>query len=71
MNSDFAHELEQILDPYSRPKDTGCRFAVAYVSIDSKAEVILGDEWRVSPDDDLIQSLKDHYGPDQVHLDYS
>ncbi|MCZ6502882.1 MAG: DNA polymerase III subunit alpha [Gammaproteobacteria bacterium] len=71
LKSDFAHELEQILAPYRGPKSTGCRFAVAYSSIDAKAEVILGDEWRVSPDDDLIESLKDHYGADQVHLDYS
>jgi DNA polymerase III subunit alpha len=70
LNGNFTHELAQILAPY-QGAGTGCRFAVAYKSVDARAEVTLGDEWRVKPDDDLIESLKDHYGAGQVHLDYS
>ncbi len=71
MSGDFMHELKQILTPYKDRSGIGCRFSVAYASTDAKAEVILGDEWRVKPDDDLIENLKDHYGADHVHLDYS
>ena len=71
LNGDFAQELKQILTPYKGDSGMGCRFSVAYASIDAQAEVILGDEWRVKPDDDLIENLKDHYGEDHVHLDYS
>ena len=71
LNGDFVQELEQILAPYKEVQGAGCRFAVAYSGRDASAEVILGDEWRIKPDDDLIEALKDHYGTDQVHLDYS
>ena len=71
LNGDFIQELEQILAPYKEVQGAGCRFAVAYSGRAASAEVILGDEWRIKPDDDLIEALKDHYGTDQVHLDYS
>ncbi|MFT4820692.1 MAG: hypothetical protein ACI9PN_001554, partial [Candidatus Azotimanducaceae bacterium] len=37
---------------------------------DAQAYVMLGDAWRVSPSDELIQNLRDCYGTDQVQLDY-
>ena len=71
LKGDFVQELQRILSPYKESRGTGCRFAVAYAGKNASAEVILGDEWKIKPDDDLIESLKDHYGSEQVHLDYS
>ncbi|GIT22611.1 MAG: hypothetical protein CM1200mP40_22930 [Gammaproteobacteria bacterium] len=31
---------------------------------------MLGQDWIVSPADDLLQSLRMEYGKDQVELDY-
>jgi hypothetical protein len=37
----------------------------------SQGDVILGDDWRVIPHDDLLQNLKEHYGSEKVHLQYA
>jgi DNA polymerase-3 subunit alpha len=71
ISDDFSGELASILSPFKGKDGTGCRVAVEYMRADAKAEVILGEAWRVKPDDELIQNLRDRYGADQVHLDYS
>lgn len=71
IDSDFSDELASILSPFKGPGGTGCRVAIEYARADARAEIILGEEWRVKPDDDLIQNLRDRYGKDQVHLVYS
>lgn len=68
LDNDFSNHLAGILEPY-RGKG-GCPVVVAYSRNDACAEVLLGDEWRVQPHDDLIQKLKDHYGAERVDLDY-
>jgi DNA polymerase-3 subunit alpha len=71
ISDDFSSELASILSPFKGLGGAGCRVAVEYARADARAEVILGEEWRVKPDDELIQNLRDRYGADQVHLDYS
>ena len=67
----FIDELAGILQPF-RPRDTpGCPVAVRVVNKVSQGEVILGDDWRVIPHDDLLQNLKEHYGSEKVHLQYA
>ena len=56
-----------MLQPYI---GEGCRVSIVYQRNDAVAEVSLGDAWRVSPDDQLIQNLRDRYGADQVQFDY-
>jgi DNA polymerase III subunit alpha len=70
LESGFKDELAGILAPYKREGTTGCLVALEYVGKDASAEIVFGDEWRVEPDDDLIQSLKDNYGADHVQLVY-
>jgi len=66
----FIDELAKILQPF-RPRDTiGCPVAVKIVNKMSQGDVILGDNWRVIPHDDLLQNLKEHYGSGKVHLQY-
>ncbi|MEX2489310.1 MAG: DNA polymerase III subunit alpha [Pseudomonadales bacterium] len=71
LEEDFSGELARILTPYKDANGQGCPVSIAYSRCDAKAEVLLGDEWRVLPDDELIQSLRDQYGNEQVRLDYS
>ena len=70
LSTNFTDELAQLLLPYKGRPGEGCRVAVAYQRADAQAEVTLGESWRVSPADDLIQNLKDRYGNEQVVLDY-
>ena len=70
LDPDFTSELACVLEPFKAPAGAGCPVSIAYIRPDAQAEVTLGDAWRVSPDDDLIQNLRDRYGFDKVALDY-
>jgi len=70
LTEDFTEELASILSPFRGRQGEGCKISIAYIRSDAQAEVTLGDAWRVQPDDDLIQNLRDRYGTDQVVLDY-
>jgi DNA polymerase-3 subunit alpha len=71
LGHDFVSELEEILTPFREPAGgQGCPVYVDYQRLDAKGDIILGDNWRVVPDDDLIQNLRDHYGTEMVQLDY-
>ena len=67
---DFASELAKILTPFTGSGEESCPVAVEYCRSEARAEVVLGDEWRVRLSDDLIQNLRDRYGSEQVHLHY-
>ncbi|MEX0619169.1 MAG: DNA polymerase III subunit alpha [Pseudohongiellaceae bacterium] len=49
----------------------GCPVVIHYHRKDAKGCIMLGDDWTVSLDDELIQRLKSEYGKDRVMLDYS
>ncbi len=70
LEGDFTTQLASLLAPYRGKSGQGCQVAVAYIRQDAQAEVILGDDWRVLPADELIQNLRDCYGADRVSLDY-
>ncbi|HIG41615.1 MAG TPA: DNA polymerase III subunit alpha [Gammaproteobacteria bacterium] len=70
LKDNFTSELAEILEPFKGQAGRGCPVSIAYTRANAQAEVTLGDAWRVSPDDDLIQNLRDRYGADQVILDY-
>ncbi len=48
----------------------GCQVMVRYQRSDSIGCIMLGQEWAVSPSDDLIQRLRLEYGKDKVVLSY-
>jgi len=64
---DFVHRLRCMLEPHRRD---GCPVAVTYERRDAVGRVVLGDEWRVSPSDDLLSKLRAEFGADHVHLAY-
>ena len=66
----FVDELAGMLHPYKPIGNQGCRVAINITSADSCGDVILGDEWRVVPHDDLLHVLKEHYGKEKVRLQY-
>ena len=54
------------------PVDTGsgCKVLIRYRRSDSIGCIMLGQEWLVTPSDDLIQRLRLEYGKDKVVLGY-
>ena len=48
----------------------GCRVIVNYQRDGARGCIMLGEEWRVSPSEELIQHLRRHYGKGQVNLMY-
>jgi DNA polymerase-3 subunit alpha len=63
-----GHKLRELLGPY-RPGN--CRVAVAYHNQDAVCELMLGDEWRVDPRDELLESLAAWLEPDNVRVVYA
>jgi DNA polymerase-3 subunit alpha len=68
----FIRELVDVLDTYrqSPPQATGCGVVIHYKRSDAHARLRLGDAWRVRPDDELLQRLRDRYGAGCVSLVY-
>ncbi|MBT3428367.1 MAG: DNA polymerase III subunit alpha [Gammaproteobacteria bacterium] len=63
--------LAELLTPYKEKQRDGCPVVIHYSSRNACAELVLGDEWRVNPDDDLIELLRDKFGRDEVSIDYT
>ncbi|HKI73830.1 MAG TPA: OB-fold nucleic acid binding domain-containing protein, partial [Pseudomonadales bacterium] len=70
LSGDFTGELAALLSPFCGAPGEGCPVAISYLRSDAQVEVLLGENWRVQPAEDLIQNLRDHYGSDHVQLDY-
>ena len=66
----FVDELAEFLKPYRQHDAPGCPVAINIVNSVSSGNVILGDEWRIFPHDDLLYSLREHYGTEKVRLLY-
>jgi DNA polymerase-3 subunit alpha len=49
----------------------GCPVVIQYERSGSRGCIMLGQEWAVSPSDDLIQKLRREYGKDKIVLDYN
>jgi len=67
VDAPFTDELERVL---SGASGGTCPVALVYGGQGSRARVRLGERWRVSPSDELIQSLRDRVGNDGVTLLY-
>jgi DNA polymerase-3 subunit alpha len=62
-----AKKLRDLLAPY---RNGPCPVSVRYSSGTAIAEVRLGDDWRVTPDEGLIASLNDWLKPENVEIVY-
>ena len=63
----FAEELKEILSPATQGK---CPVFLRYRGALAEAEIILGDEWRISPTNLLLERLSRFVGEHNVHLVY-
>jgi DNA polymerase-3 subunit alpha len=59
--------LKELLGPY---RNGGCPVSVVYSNGTAACEIRLGDDWRVSLQDGLMDGLHACFAPDNVHLIY-
>ena len=64
-----AHKLKQLLEPFRQPSGS-CPVTIHYRNREASADIVLGDDWRVVPDDKLIRSLHEWLSPDNVRFEY-
>ena len=64
-----SRRLRQLLEPYRRGA-AACPVAIEYRNGEARVEVVLGESWRVVPDERLLQSLHQWLEPGNVRLVY-
>ncbi|MCU7797440.1 MAG: DNA polymerase III subunit alpha, partial [Candidatus Thiodiazotropha sp. (ex Myrtea spinifera)] len=65
--SGFREQLQHILSPF-RGGTTGIR--LHYQTAQASGDILLGQEWRVNPTDELLRRLEKLTGADSVKVDY-
>ena len=59
--------LSEILKPY---REGACPVVIRYTAADAAADLQLAAEWNVTPDDDLLNKLRDGFGTASVQLQF-
>jgi DNA polymerase-3 subunit alpha len=67
LSARFVAQLGEYFEPY---REGGCPVVIDYQRSDARALLRLGEEWRVRPEDELLQRLRQEYGSDRVKLVY-
>lgn len=65
---EFSTLLAEKLQIYCQGR---CPVYIQYQQANASAELKLGDAWRVHPEEELLQNLRDWLGENQVALEYS
>ncbi len=65
--ADFAVQLTRVLQPY---RQGACALRFAYQGMVARGELAAGDEWRISPADELLRALRARFGRTAVSLHY-
>jgi DNA polymerase-3 subunit alpha len=60
-------KLMEVLEPF---KGGGCPVGIGYTSTVAKANLQLGDEWRVHPTDELVARLTALLGKEAIEVRY-
>ena len=63
-------KLKELLGPYRSVGNRGCPVSVAYSNGAATCEIELGDDWRVSLQDGLMEGLYACFQPDNVRVIY-
>jgi DNA polymerase-3 subunit alpha len=63
----FVTKLMAVLEPF---KGGGCPVGISYTSLVARANLLLGDEWRVHPTDELVARLRTLSGNGAVEVRY-
>jgi DNA polymerase III subunit alpha len=70
------HILQNILSEYSCPEqeingsDKSCDVVVSYVGEGVKGSIVLGKQWRVQVEDELLHKLRQQYGTGHITVNY-
>jgi len=70
------HILQKILSEYSCPEqevngsDKSCDVVVNYVGEGVKGSIVLGKQWRVQVEDELLHKLRQQYGTGHITVNY-
>jgi DNA polymerase-3 subunit alpha len=73
MGGDFPGRLREKLEVYRAQIDSspGCEVTIAYRNEEATGRVVLGEDWRGQPSDQLLTSLREEFGVSAVHFRYS
>jgi DNA polymerase-3 subunit alpha len=67
MRSSAHEKFSELLQPY---RDGRCPVVIRYDNGNAKAEIKLGDKWKVTPSDDCLKRLRSFAGEDKVNIRY-
>lgn len=64
--------LASLFEPYKHQpnKEAKCGVSIDYQGAEARANLRLGDAWRLRPEDGLLQQLRDKFGVNAVQLVY-
>ena len=68
LQKSFVGELQNIIQPY---QGDGCSLVVEYSNAAARARLLFGQDWRITPSDELIHNLREQFGAERVQLRYS
>jgi DNA polymerase-3 subunit alpha len=71
LTSEKPEELTKMAHILEKYRGGQCRVAIAYASPDAKANLALGDTWRVRPVDALLQTLRELLSEHHVEMIYT
>lgn len=63
----LPEQLESLISPY---RGEGCRLELDYENRQAKGRIVLGEIWRLKPEDELLLRLKERFGENRVQLHY-
>ena len=59
--------LGELIKPYINGH---CKIKINYSGLGAQGLIALADEWAIHPEDELLHQLKDHFGSDNLTLEY-
>lgn len=62
-----AARLQNLLEPF---RDGGCAVRIRYRNGEAEGDLPFGEEWRVRPEDGLLDSLREWLRPEAVEIQY-
>lgn len=63
------HEISKLAELLEKYRGS-CKVILDYVRLDAKANIQLGDTWRVQPSDDLLQDLRSLFSEENIAVVY-
>ena len=65
-NQSWQKQLQALREHLFEHEEDGCRVVVQYRTATAQADIQLGRQWRLAPDDETLQALKRQFGDEQV-----